>query len=529
MNHWHSAPSSYSQLPPTSEVLSTENVCLSYFSSLLHVELSSHVLGILIFLKEMKMQMHLAIESQIATQGEDRVKQFTNIMNSCTIRINKAVNDLVQEVWDLQAKERNVLIETVKSLNDKLSRIDIVQNPGDSHHNVVDLNNPDQTLNISGENDIETSKICYEEGDQKDPAITQDTDAKQEEIDPLIDGYHSNDSDDSERIPMNDEEDIKEEVTIDLEEQNEDSLRDKATSFKNTKKPTDTKLQYESNKDDKIKCEQCTFETSTKRNMNRHMGRVHTMKEKQFKCDQCSYQAKYKDHLKQHINGVHAKDGDKTFKCNLCPYATVFNHTLNMHIRRVHEKMEGKRFRCEQCPYATTVKVDLNSHIKRTHTKMEDRKFKCDQCPYATVFESTLTQHMNHVHTRMEDKKFKCDLCSYATPLRVSLTKHVKNTHMKIRDHICENCGYSALEKGHLKKHMANVHNIGDEFKCDYCPHISFGKHNLHRHIKKMHEKIKKHVCEECGYAATQKGLLKKHWDSIHKTKNITKLDVNKS
>ena len=55
MNDWHSAASSYSQLQPTSKaadlrnVSSAENWCLSYFSSLLHVELSSHVLGRLIF------------------------------------------------------------------------------------------------------------------------------------------------------------------------------------------------------------------------------------------------------------------------------------------------------------------------------------------------------------------------------------------------------------------------------------------------------------------------------------------------
>ena len=450
---------------------------------------------------------HRGSEIQIDTQSEERARQFTNIMSSCTSSINKAINDLVQEVWDLQAKERNELIETVNSLTAKLSMIEPVQNHVDTQENVVDLDSPDESLPDSEENDIERSKISYEEDDQ------EDTPFKQEDKYPLIDGYHSNDSDEYEQIAMNDEEDVEEKVAVDLGEQNEDSPGDKHVSF-NAKMTTDAKTKYESNKDDKLMCEQCTFETSTIRNLYRHMRRVHTITDKNFKCDQCSYAAKRKETLDQHINGVHAKVGDKKFKCDQCPYATVFKWTLNQHNNRVHVKREdmNKSFRCDQCPYATTVKVDLNSHIKRTHAKIEDRKFKCDQCPYATVYESTLNQHINHVHTKMEDKKFKCDQCPYGTSLKVSMTKHIKNTHKRIRDNICESCGYSALEKGHLKKHMANVHKIGDEFKCEHCPHVSFGKHNLQRHVKKVHEKIKKHVCEECGYAASQKGLLKTHW-----------------
>ena len=109
--------------------------------------------------RELNMGRQEARENKIDTQSDERARQFTKIMNSCTININKAINNLVQEVWDLQAKERNELIETVNSLQAKLSLIEPVQTNVESHQNVVDLDGSDESLADSEDDYIETPKI----------------------------------------------------------------------------------------------------------------------------------------------------------------------------------------------------------------------------------------------------------------------------------------------------------------------------------------------------------------------------------
>ena len=296
------------------------------------------------YLQKMEMErkaksLQQTSESQMDTLSEERARELTNIMNSCTISINKAINNLVQEVLNLQATERNELIETVKSLNAKLPLTEPVLNPVDSHshQNIVGLDSHNRTIPDSEELDISQT------GDQEEGHVFS---VKEED----------NDLVDSKLKHMNDEKKREEKSPIDLDDQKENQ----DTLFKNPKIPIGTKSQIETSKDDKLKCEQCTFETSTIRNMNRHRGRIHIMKEKQFKCDQCSFKSKYKESLNQHIKCIHAKESNKEFKCKKCPYATIYNWNLITHIKRNHMAKEDKSFRCDQCPYATAVKENFN-------------------------------------------------------------------------------------------------------------------------------------------------------------------------
>ena len=100
-----------------------------------------------------------AVESIINAQDQGRVNQFTNILNSCAINMNKTINNLAQEVWDLQAKEQNELIETVNSLKEernelietvnclkaKFSLIETPQTKVDSHEDVLNFDTQEST------------------------------------------------------------------------------------------------------------------------------------------------------------------------------------------------------------------------------------------------------------------------------------------------------------------------------------------------------------------------------------------------
>ena len=85
-----------------------------------------------------------SFESLIDFQTQEQANHLTTIMNSCATKINRAINNLISDVWELQAKERNELMETVNSLKEKLSLIEQVQGNVDSE-NVIDLDSPDES------------------------------------------------------------------------------------------------------------------------------------------------------------------------------------------------------------------------------------------------------------------------------------------------------------------------------------------------------------------------------------------------
>ena len=88
------------------------------------------------------------------------------------------------------------------------------------------------------------------------------------------------------------------------------------------------KLKYESDQEEeggeKLKCDQCLYETSKLRNLKRHIKYSHAPTDKIFKCEQCPYTTKRPNALRTHVKGVHAKEGDKVYQCDRCSYSTVF-------------------------------------------------------------------------------------------------------------------------------------------------------------------------------------------------------------
>ena len=172
-----------------------------------------------------------------------------------------------------------------------------------------------------------------------------------------------------------------------------------------------------------FKCELCPFITTTRRNLNAHINRVHNRRQVCTECDK-SYADKH--NLEAHRETAHF--GNKKFKCEQCPFASGYETSLKTHINVVHEKI--KRFFCGKCNYTATIKANLTYHIESVH-KLE-KKFKCEKCPYTSATKGNLKNHTESVHG-MGEKKFKCDLCPYRSHLKVYLKVHVTNVHLHLR------------------------------------------------------------------------------------------------
>ena len=132
---------------------------------------------------------HQVGKDKIDTRREDGTRRLTKIINACTNSITKAINDLAEEVWDLEAqlsdttKERDDLVETVNSLNAKLSIIHPMEKHVDTHLDSAKLDCPEVVIPDSEEQDLvlEAYKMSNESGDHQEHEVMSDTEDNQTE------------------------------------------------------------------------------------------------------------------------------------------------------------------------------------------------------------------------------------------------------------------------------------------------------------------------------------------------------------
>ena len=67
--------------------------------------------------------------------------------------------------------------------------------------------------------------------------------------------------------------------------------------------------------------------------------------------------------MDKHAAGFHSKIKD--FECNQCSYTTSHKGNLEQHVKGVHNKI--KDFKCDQCNNTTSGKENLKQHIKDVH------------------------------------------------------------------------------------------------------------------------------------------------------------------
>ena len=110
---------------------------------------------------------------------------------------------------------------------------------------------------------------------------------------------------------------------------------------------------------DKNICDQCNYETYSKRDLSYHTLRNHKEKPMYY-CEKCGYKSN--------------KAGN------------VEKHNLSVH--------EGIRINCDQCKKKFSQHSDLNRHMSALHGVVVDPILKCNICMFTTKHRQFLTKHL---------------------------------------------------------------------------------------------------------------------------------------
>ena len=458
---------------------------------------------------------------------DESQRQFSNIIESHKNKINKRINDLVEEVCDLQAKlsattkEKNDLIETVNNLSGGIRQLSAtlptVQPLPASNQDQEFQGNDSSEVALS--KSLELTEARGESGGLEE--CVEDAVERQDNY-PL-----------EERSYLNDEANHEQTESMEFCSSRQNSLQmDLNSSQEET-------LAHQKNgyHSDKHMCPECNFEFSTAENFRIHFNNLHSNLEvseansediressQQIDNTKTSEVVALKDrilptgsnNIKKHIKGVHEKL--RKYVCQECKYAFYQKSNLTNHLLSVHNF--GDKLKCQECPYETPLKYNLKLHIRRVHEKIKDHFCgECrEQCDYTASQKSKLTHHMVSAH-KSGDRQFRCDQCPYTSTIQQIVNKHIKVVHDKIREYACTECNYATSKMSYLTRHLFHVHNIGDrQLKCDLCLFETAFKVDLKRHMSAVHNDGKQKLrCEQCDYTASQKSNLKYHMVSAHK------------
>lgn len=79
------------------------------------------------------------------------------------------------------------------------------------------------------------------------------------------------------------------------------------------------------------------------------------------KCPYCSYETSVKSNMDKHVM---THSGERPFACLYCPFKAIQRTNLESHMRR---HTGEKPFACSLCPYSTTRKSILKEHVRSKH------------------------------------------------------------------------------------------------------------------------------------------------------------------
>ena len=102
-----------------------------------------------------------------------------------------------------------------------------------------------------------------------------------------------------------------------------------------------------------VACKDCNYFTADKRNLYKHIKRVHD-NIKDLECDEYLF--------------------DQFGKRLKCEYATCDKGSLKRHIKAIHQQIKDQK--CDYCDYCSSDKVEVNRHIRTKHTKYIKNKSK---------------------------------------------------------------------------------------------------------------------------------------------------------
>ena len=285
-------------------------------------------------------------------------------------------------------------------------------------------------------------------------------------------------------------------------------------------------IDNEQNKDIKVKCQICTIDFKSSKNLRLHMKNLHDVKDKEpVKCHLCEFVLTCKSGLRSHIKLIHGED--KIKKCDVCEqdfsakYLKVHFATEHEGHQKIRRKVPSKEVICKVCEKSFSNKKVVAFHIKTQHSN-QCQLFKCNSCEKEFKTKGAMDRHVNSVH----EKKlvFKCNVCNKMFSRNDQLTMHTLRMHNE-NDFECDFCEKSFASEGLLKTHVVRSHaepKSQPPIECELCKKIFTIKSRFQKHLKLIHNEVMVFRCGLCQKSYNNRKSLASHINRIHEKKQLT-------
>ena len=123
-------------------------------------------------------------------------------------------------------------------------------------------------------------------------------------------------------------------------------------------------------------------------------------------CDQCQFQVSGKRALNKHMKS-HRENLEPVFRCTKCEFQATKKRVFTMHLKAHEKKENDPKLQCSECPLKAWSKKELRTHVKATHTAVVS-VYSCDKCKYKTKKTLLLEKHRKkHEGGEVKKKRFK--------------------------------------------------------------------------------------------------------------------------
>ncbi|XP_022124665.2 zinc finger protein 492 [Pieris rapae] len=272
------------------------------------------------------------------------------------------------------------------------------------------------------------------------------------------------------------------------------------------------KLHLKSN--GKYMCEICKQRMDSVEKLARHKKK-HLIR---YKCQECGIVRNNHSTIKDHYTSVHNKQ-NVLFQCPDCSREFLTSGAVRRH---KHYRHKRNRITCDICLKSYVTKYYLRKHIQLQHSgdnsfsKWQESRcnYKCDECGKAFSAPSQLKNHMiKHSDTR----SFYCVECNKTFKTEISLNQHLKTLpHVEYSELPlqCDQCDKRFRAKRDLANHMNRIHLGTKPYQCDKCEKGYADQWSLTEHIRYKHEgvvKPRKYPCTICDKVFKTNSTCKMH------------------
>nr|CAH7724000.1 unnamed protein product [Callosobruchus chinensis] len=292
------------------------------------------------------------------------------------------------------------------------------------------------------------------------------------------------------------------------------------------------------------RCEICTYKTTIKVELDRHMLKHPDVKSnyklKLNTCLHCKATFKSKATMDDHIIRKHPECMEsvtsKVHECKVCAFKTTNKRQFENHMLKHPEENSGlKMSTCSHCSAEFKSKRGLDDHVLKKHPEfiasVKSKIHECGLCTYKTTIKLELDRHMlKHPETESGYKhKFKssaCLHCEKSFTSKATMDDHIIRKHPEFMEsvtskvHECKVCLFKTTNKRQFELHTLRHPDSYSSYKPSTCPHCNAEfntKRGLENHILNNHPKSiasitsKIHECKICTFKTTLKCDLDAH------------------